>query len=62
MGYWEEKEEYERPKIVKSKCPKNPKVEVVWKDDGGGSLMCSYSGRYNCKKCIAKGDYPKNKK
>lgn len=49
-------------KIEKSKCPKNPKVEVVWKpkEEGlGGGIVCSYSNETNCRKCIERGEYPK---
>jgi len=46
-----------------TKCPKNSKVEVIWREgvDGWGNpvFKCSFSGRQECKKCINKGEYPK---
>ncbi len=58
MGYWEEKENYEKGKKLRTKCPVNKNVEIIWKSNGLENV-CSFSGRSNCKKCIAKGDYPK---
>ena len=52
-------------KYEKMKCPKNPKVEVMWKKEGALDwnfqikAICSFSGHPTCKKCIKKGDYPK---
>lgn len=37
----------------RTKCPQNPKVEVIWTNG-----VCSFSGRWKCVKCIKKGDYP----
>lgn len=59
MGYWDEKRKYEKEKQVKTKCPKSPKIEVVWKHSPWHEApVCSYSGHPNCKKCIKKEDYP----
>lgn len=52
----------QRNEPVKSKCPKNSKVEVIWKhNEWHSSPVCSYSGTENCKKCIEKGNYPESK-
>jgi len=59
MGYWEEKRKYEKEKQLKTKCPKNKNVEVAWKPNGWGEVVCSFSGHSTCKKCIKKEDYPK---
>ena len=60
MGYWEEKRKYKEETTKKVKCPKNPKVEIIWKQSPWYlEPVCSFSGHPNCKKCIKKGDYPK---
>ena len=66
MGFWDKFHEVNvninKDEIVKSKCPKNSKVEVVWKPEPWfGILSCSYSGFQECSECIKKEKYPKNR-